>query len=179
MSYNSKYLEWLDQFAYIGKGMTEGTVKDAMLHFFYQGISPWIQGFGYSWTQSEDIIARKFVRLCYDIASTSLMDNKYGLQIPEPRHRNLLEDRETFDFLVDTQSFVEIMDDWEFRTEVIGTRLDYLLREFCYIWIDVESGPPGVRTNHILDADSDNASDEERSTVLPDGNWSRRKYDLY
>ena len=174
------YTEWLNEFAYVGNGLTEGTMKDAMLHFFYQGISPWIQGFGYSWNQSEDTIARKFVRLCYDIASTSAMDSKYVLIVPEPMHRDLPEDRDTFDFIVDTWSFVELMDDWTCRHEIVGTRLEYLLREFCYVWIDVDSGQAGTRTRLILDADADNGSDDDRNgAMLPDGNWSRRKHDLY
>lgn len=174
-----KFSQWLNESAYIGKGITEGTVKDAMLHFFYQGVSPWIQGFGYSWSQSEDCIARKFVRACYDIASTSLMDSKYTLEAPEPRHRNLVEDRDTFDFLVDTQSFVELLEEWECYDQVVGTRLDFLLREFCYVWINVESGQAGTRTMKILEADTDNGSDDDRNGNIPDGNWSRRKHDLY
>jgi len=175
------YKEWLEIHTYVGNGVAEGTMKDAMLHFFYYGVSPWIQQFGYKWTQSDDSIARKFVRLCYDITTTSAMDTHFRLEAPEPRHRDYPEDRETFDFLVDTWSFVELLSEWECCSPPVGTRLEYLLREFCYVWIDVESGPPGTRTRKILEAESDNLSDEERNgtTGLPDGNWSRRKYDLY
>lgn len=174
------YDKWLSTFAYVGKGMTEGTVKDAILHFFYQGVSPWIQGFGYSWSQPENSIAQKFLRACHTIATTSAMAGNYHVVAPQPMHRDLPEDRETFDFLVDIWSFVELMSDWEFRTEIIGTRLEYLLREFCYVWVNVESGYPGSRTEHILNAEMENGSEDDNgATMLPDGNWSRRKHDLY
>lgn len=176
------YTEWLQESSYVGNGMSQGTTKDAMLHFFYQGVSPWVQRFGYSWSQSEDIIARKFVRLCYDITMTSAMKSTYTLQAPNPRHRDFPEDRDTFDFLVDTWSFVELMSQWECCSPPVGTRLDYLLREFCYVWVDVESGKPGSRTAAILEAEYDNDSDEDRygnTILLPDGNWGRRKHDLY
>jgi hypothetical protein len=175
------YKKWLTEFAYVGKGLTEGTMEDAMLHFFYEGVSPWIQGFGYSWSNEENVIARKFLRLCYAIHTTSMMDPKYTLEVPEPRHRDYQEDRDTFNYIVDTRSFIDMLDVWKFRDEIVGTRLDYLLREFCYVWINVQSGKPGAWTQAALDAESDADSEEDRANtnVLPDGNWSRRKYDLY
>lgn len=178
----TKYTSWLNEFAYVGNGLTEGTIENALLDFFYEGISPWIKSFGYSWSDQEDKIARKFLRTCYDIHTTSKLDSKYTLLIPEPRHRNYNEDRESFDFIVDTPSFVELLDTWNFRDEVVGTRLDYLLREFCYVWIDVTSGKPGEWTQRMIEADTDDYSDEDRNlngNVLPDGNWNRRKHDLY
>lgn len=176
------YNDWLNEFAYVGKGITEGTMEEAMLHFFYEGISPWIQGFGYSWSDHEDKIARKFLRFCYAIYTTASLDTKYTLEAPEPKHRNYVEDRDTFDYIVDTRSFIDFLDIWKFRDEIVGTRLEYLLREFCYVWINVHSGKPGAMTQAAIDADMDDMSDEERaanSNALPDGNWNRRKHDLY
>lgn len=178
---SNKYTNWLNEFAYVGNGLAEGTIENAMLHFFYDGVSPWIKGFGYSWCDDEQKIARKFLRFCYDVYTTSNMDTKYTLQVPEPRHRDFPEDRDTFEFIADTPSFVELLEIWKFRDEIVGTRLDYLLREFCYVWINVQSGKPGAWTQAALDAESDADSEEDRANtnVLPDGNWSRRKYDLY
>ena len=175
------YNKWLNEFAYIGKGLTEGTMKEAMLHFFYVGISPWIKGFGYSWSDDDATIANKFLRFCYTIHTTVAMDTKYTLEVPEPRHRNYSEDRDTFEFLVDTRSFIDLLDVWTFRDEIVGTRLDYLLREFCYVWINVHTGRPGALTQSALDADMDEISDEDRVGInhLPDGNWNRLKHDLY
>ena len=177
----SNYSTWLHTTTYIGNGVSEDTTENAMLHFFYEGVSPWIQSFGYSWNDDEASIARKFVRFCYTIYTTSRMDPKYILVSPEPRHRDYNEDRDTFEFIIDTQSFTDFLEVWKFRDEVVGTRLDYLLREFCYVWIDVTSGKPGAWTQCSLDANTDEYSDDDHANgnILPDGNWSRRKHDLY
>lgn len=174
----SNFREWMNTITYVTKGITEGTTEEAMLHFFYDGVSPWIQSFGYSWSDAEHIIAKKFVRFCYDINVTSKMDSKYSLVPPDAPHRDLFEDRETFDFLVDTADLVELLSEWEFRDEVVGTRLDYLILDFCYTWVSVVTGYPGTRTERILQANDDDVIDDDVNN-LPDGNWNRRKYDLY
>jgi hypothetical protein len=173
------YTEWMDQPAYIGKGTTEGTMRDALLHFFYEGVSPWITSFGYEWINGETCVSKKFLRFCYDIHVTLLMGDNYSLQVPEPKHRDYLEDRETFDFIVDHWSFVELLEEWDCRDEIVGTRLDYLLREFCYVWIDVTAGKPGSWTKKSLDAEYDEIDIDEQNALLPDPNWNRSKYDLY
>ena len=174
------YTQWLNEFAYVGKGVTEGTMKDAMLHFFYRGVNPFIRDAGYRWLESDAIIANKFLKFCFLVYETSKMSLKYSLQTPMAMHRDFPEDRDTFDFILDTRSFVDFMEDWDFRTEIIGTRLEYLLREFCYVWINVESGKPGTMTQAVLTALLENDSDDDPSTILlPDGNWTRRKFDLY
>lgn len=173
------FYEWKNQFAYIGPGVLkeqEGTMEDAMLFFFYEGISPWIKNIGYKWSQEEHIVARKFVHLCYMIDTTAKMYDK-GLDGPIPKHRNLEEDRETFDFFVDTIQLVDFLAAWNFRIEVVGTRFDYLIKEFCYVWIDVCSGKPGAFTQKIFDAE-DEMEAEEEAAAGPDVT-SRKKWDLY
>ena len=175
-----RYTEWMNEFAYVGKGVTEGTIEEALLHFFHGGICPWIKSFGYRWNAfNDDIIAQKFLRLCYDIYYTLQLKSTYILQAPEPIHRNLVEDRETFELLVDTSSFIDLLEQWDFRTEIVGTRFDYLIVEFCYVWIDVTNGKPGNITQNLLDADNEYDSEDDRLNGVPDVNWNRRKYDLY
>lgn len=175
---NSKYCQWKNSFAYVGKGVSEGTMEEAMIHFFYDGLSPWLQSFGYKWAMTEHQVSYKFLRLCYDIHCTLKMDPKYTLEPPEPPHRNLIEDRETFDYFIDSSSFIEFLEEWSFRDDIVGTRFEHLLLEFCYVWINPFSGPPGTYTQKILDANDDELSDEDNS-IYPESNWSRRKYDLY
>ena len=176
-----RYTEWLNEFCYVGKGVSEGTIENAVLHFFYDGVSPLIRSSGYEWTDTEHAIALKFLRFCFLVHETSQMDTKYSLEIPNPIHRDLQEDRDTFDSILDIRTFVDFMEEWSFYDFIIGTRLDYLLREFCYVWIDVQSGKPGAMTKAVLDAISENGGSDEDSGNgnLPDGNWSRRKHDLY
>ena len=174
------FTDWLKEFAYVGKGIAEGTIENSLLHFFYEGLTPFIHSSGYKWLETENAIATKFLRFCYILYETSHMDSKYTLEVPAPRHRGLQEDRDTFDLILDTRCFIDLMDEWSHCDIIIGTRLDYLLREFCYVWLDVESGKPGTKTQIALDASSENDSDDEnKNTMIPDGNWSRRKYDLY
>jgi hypothetical protein len=153
-------------------------MEEAMLVFFYDGVCPWIRDIGYKWSQDDHIVAKKFLHLCYMIDTTAKMYDK-DIQIPTPRHRNLQEDRETFDYFADSYAFNQFLDYWFDACEIIGTRLDYLLREFCYLWINVEAGKPGTFTQKVLTAEEENASDEEHGVGIPDGNWSRRKHDLY
>lgn len=174
------FSDWKKQFAYLGPGVCEvqeGTMEEAMLVFFYEGVSPWIRSFGYKWTREDDVIARKFVHLCYMIDTTQSMYDK-DLNSPKPQHRNYQQDRETFDYFVDTIELIEFLSHWEFRTEVIGTRFDHLIKEFCYTWIDVCSGRPGNYTQKIFDAEAEAEAEEEQYYTGPDVS-SKKKWDLY
>ena len=147
-----------------------------MLVFFYDGVCPWIQEIGYKWSQDDSLVAKKFVHLCYMIDTTKHMYDK-DLEIPEARHRNLEEDRNTFDYFVDTSELIDFLSDWDFRTEVVGTRFDSLIKEFCYCWVDVTGGKPGTFTQRIFDAENE-MEDEEECYAGPDTS-SRKKWDLY
>lgn len=171
------YTKWLTTLTNADNGLEEITMEEAMLSFFYDGVNPWIKGTGYKWLDNEDVIARKFVYLCYSIKRTLESGSKYTLEAPEPRHRNYNEDRETFNLFADTNSFVDMLDDWSFREEIVGTRLDHLIKEFCYVWIDVTSGAPGTFTQKLLNAEEEDVNEEEFNSV-PD-TWSRKKWELY
>ena len=106
------------------------------------------------------------------------MGPTYDLYPPTPMHRNLDEDRETFDLHFDTFALVEFIDSWKFYDTILDTRLDYMIKEFCYIWIDVESGKPGKWTDVTLDSNSENVSDGE-GNALPESNWRKQKNELY
>jgi hypothetical protein len=177
----SRYAEWMNTFAYIGDSLTEGTVEEALLHFFHEGISPWIKSYGYTWNAfNDDEIASKFLKLCYDVQRCIWSkDPTVILYPPEPRHRDLPEDRNTFDLFVNTSDFLRLLEMWKCRTEIVGTRFDHLIREFCYVWINVKSGKPGTFTQRLLDSEEDEAEEEERLGILPDPLIDRRKYDLY
>jgi len=175
MSFSS----WKNQHAYIGEGCLEqqqGTMQEAMLRFFYDGLSPWIKGYGYRWLQEDSIVAGKFVYLCYMIDITARDYNK-SLAIPFAQHRDLQEDRDTFDYIVDSYELVKFLEAWNFRSEVVGTRFDHLLKEFCYIWIDVTAGKPGTFTQKIFDGEAEIQAEEELA-YGPDIT-SRKKWDLY
>lgn len=174
------FYDWKNQFAYIGPGTCEGqegTMSEAMLVFFYNGVSPWIKDLGYKWSCEEYIVARKFVYLCYMIDTTSRMHDT-NLKYPNPMHRDYDEDRETFDYFVDTTAMLEFLSKWEFRSEIVGTRFDHLIKEFCYIWVDVCSGKPGAFTQRIFDAEDEDDAEDESHYVGPD-NSSKKKWDLY
>lgn len=173
------FYDWKNQIAYAGPGCLEGqegTMEEAMLVFFYDGVCPWIQEIGYKWSQDDHIVAKKFLHLCYMIHTTAKMNDK-DLQIPAPRHRNLEEDRETFDYFVGTTELIDFLSSWDFRFEVVGTRFDHLIKEFCYCWVDVTRGKPGAFTQRIFDADAE-LEDEEEYYVGPDTS-SKKKWDLY
>uniref|UniRef100_A0A6C0DJ69 Uncharacterized protein n=1 Tax=viral metagenome TaxID=1070528 RepID=A0A6C0DJ69_9ZZZZ len=172
------FYNWKNQFAYVGPGCNkeqEGTMEEAMLIFFYEGISPWIKNIGYKWSRDDNYIAKNFVHLCYMIHTTTDMYGK-DLKIPKPKHRDFQEDRETFDFFVDTIQLIDFLEPWNFRSEVVGTRFEHLIREFCYVWIDVTSGKPGAFTQSIFDAEAEAEAEEETSG--PD-TTSKKKWDLY
>ena len=166
---------WSMRPAYIGKGVQEGNMEEAMLHFFYEGIDPLIKKTGYKWLDQEKVIARKFVQLCYMIDTTKYMDN-WLLNGPEIQHRNLKEDREVFDFLIDTFVFNDFLEKWNHYPEVVGTPFDYLLKDFCYTWVDVTSGYPGSMTQKILEADEEEEEEEAMGAVEV---LSRRNWSLY
>jgi hypothetical protein len=173
------FYNWKNQIAYAGPGCLEsqeGTMEEAMLVFFYDGVCRWIRDIGYKWSQDDHIVAKKFVHLCYMINTTAKMHDK-DLEPPMPYHRNLDEDRETFDYFVDTTQLIEFLEVWDFRTEVVGTRFEHLIKEFCYCWVDVRSGKPGTFTQRIFDAEAELEAEEELLSG-PDTS-SKKKWDLY
>jgi len=175
-----KYPLWLKQTVYVSKGLAEGTMEEAMLDFFYNGISPWMKGIGYTWIIGEEkYIAQKFLRFAYECYCALKQGPTMDIYAPEPMHRNLPVDRETFEIYADIPRFMDFLDHWSFREEIVGTRVESMIREFCYTWIDVTSGKPGKWTQATLDMSDEHCSDEDTTNMFPDGNWSRRKHDLY
>ena len=172
--------QWKSQPAYFRTTAIETTTEEAMLDFFNHGLTIWINSHGYSWSAESNRVSRSFLHFCYKLNDTIKAGEKYTLQLPEPKHRNLPEDLDTFQSIADSFSFTELLTRWSFYDQIIGNRLDNLIMDFCYIWVDVEKGAPGRWTQKTIDMNEDELSDEERAqNNLPDGNWSRRKHDLY
>ena len=161
--------------------ITETTMEDAMLDFFYNGVSPWIRSCEYSWSiPDEHIVAKKFVYFCYVLYTVLESGDNYTLQAPHPKHRNLPEDYDTFNVFADWASFSDMLLAWKGRDEIVGTSLDYMIRDFCYVWVDVERGKPGNWSDISIEMNNDGQSDDEGgATTLPEGNWGKRKNDLY
>lgn len=168
------YCIWANTHAYVGKGIVDGTTEEAMLNFFYDGVSPWMNRCGYTWSQNEDLVSQKFVRFCYEVHCA--LKGDYDLAVPEAKHRDYDEDRDTFDHFVTMDSFTTLCEEWECRHEIIGTRLEALLLEFCYVWVDVMNGKPGAFTHKILMADEEENEDE---LITAPEFISKKKYDLY
>ena len=167
------YYEWKTQFAYVNALSVDDTMEDAIMDFFYNGVSPWIKDLGYRWAQNDNYVAKRFLYLCYMIDTA---DANTELKSPKPRHRNYSWDRETFDHMVDTYTFIKFLKAWEHRDEVVGTRFEHLIKEFCYIWIDVTYGKPGRFTQEFFIPDEED--EEEELNTGPDIQ-SKKKWDLY
>jgi hypothetical protein len=105
------------------------------------------------------------------------MSSNYTLQSPKPSHRNYTEDSDTFDYFASSWAFTEFLETWKFRDEVVGTRLEHILLEFCYVWVDVTSGRPGKVSQKALDAEAEEMEAEEQAEVLE--TYSRRNWSLY
>jgi hypothetical protein len=173
------YNEWKNQFAYVGHGClkeNEGTMEEAILYFFYEGIDPWMKAIGYKWLRDDDYVANKLLSLCYLMDSTK--DNHdITLNVPRPMHRNLKDDRETFDLFVDTECLITFVSNWDCVFDSIGKRYDYLIKEFCYTWIDVSSGNPGAFTEKLFEAES--GTDDDIAYGPDITSSSKKKTDLY
>lgn len=170
------YKQWLAKNTFVDSGVAECTMEEAMLYFFYDGVNPLVRYTGYKWIKDDDVIARKFLYLCYSVYKTSKMGYDYNLVPPEPQHRNYQEDRDTFDYFLDTASMVDLLDNWSFRTEIVGTRFENLIKEFCYVWIDVTSGRPGAYTHKLLAEEEEEQADEDMATFSD--TWSRKNWDI-
>jgi hypothetical protein len=170
---------WLRTEVYIGIGYLKGTKKDAVFDFFFNGLSPWIQSIGYKWSRTENEIAIKFIKFCYEAEFTLTRPRRFTLMNPQPNHRNFPEDRETFDYFVSTDRFLEFLEQWQGSLPIVGSRLEVYLVEFCYVWVDVQSGPPGTWTQKNLEGDMDSDEEDAQNGNLPDMYSNRRKNDLY
>jgi hypothetical protein len=174
------FQQWKSQPAYFRNTAIETTVEEAMLDFFYNGVSPWVNRCGYSWLTEDMKIARSFLNFCYKLNDTIKAGDQFILELPQPNHRNMPEDLDTFQIFTDSFSFSEMLVSWSFYDQIIGNRLDNLIIDFIYNWVDVERGAPGRWTETTIEMNEDEMSDDERAqNNLPDSNWSRRKHDLY
>lgn len=180
------FSEWKQEFAYIGRSSAEGTKAEASDYFFYNFLSPWIKSLGYSWETAENKVARAFQKFSYALEDaelyTNVKDRHFSLSMPEPIHRNLQEDRETFDYIVNSHEFVDLSINAAETSELLGLRNDHLIIEFCYIYVNVTSGRPEQMTKSLLEMDEGFEGEESgKSNMinLPDAYANRRKYDLY
>ena len=170
--------DWKSQPTSLRNMLFQSNMEEAMLEFFYDGVCPMIKQVGYRWLKEDKVIAAKFVRLCYDIACTVEMGDQFTLTAPKPLHRNDPEDLNTFHMFLDTQVFLSLMKEWSFRSEIVGTRLDYKIEEFCYTWVDVEYGKPGKWTRELLDDDSDEMNPDDKFASIDIGTF-RNENELY
>ena len=175
----SAFTEWCYSPYYLRNGEIECDMAHSMLDVFYNGLTPLITKCGYTWSTQESVVASKFLKFAYLLHETLESSPTSELHPPEPRHRNYSEDRETFDLYFDTFILGEFINAWKCYDVIIDTRLDYMIKEFCYIWVDVEHGKPGKWTQATLDMNSEYSSDEEFGNILPDGNWRKQKNELY
>ena len=172
-------MSWKMSPAYLRDSHISVTMEEAMLDFFYNGISLWLQDSKYRWLSSEDHIANKFIKLCYMIYQANKSSYMKGIQINQVTHRDLVEDEETFDLFANISSFTDMLANWTCYPNIAGTKYQLVLRDFCYVWADVEHGAPGRWTQTTLEMDDEIHSDDERGNGLPDTNWSKNKNELY
>jgi hypothetical protein len=161
-------------------------MEEAMLDFFYRGITVWVHDCSYEWSTDEQVVARKFLYFCYTVCRTLAFNVRFNrndtIEPPPPNHRNLPEDIDTFQKFADDTLFSDMLSEWRDRYEIVGTLLDHKIRDFCYVWIDVEHGEPGLWTQGTLEMNNEGKSEEEiamGTAGIPDGNWSKRKNDIY
>jgi hypothetical protein len=175
----SAFDQWSYSPSFLRRGHIECDMGDSMLDLFYNGLTPLIQNCGYKWSVPQSIVASKFLKFAFLMHETLKMSPTTELRPPEPMHRNLTEDRETFDMYFDAFTLGEFIEAWKCYDSVIDTRLDYMIKEFCYVWVDVESGKPGAWTNATLEMNTENISDDDTTNILPDRNWNKQKKELY
>ena len=174
------YIRWKLAPAYWRDTAYEATMEEIILDFFHCGLSNWIKECGYKWSIPEADVARKFLRFCYVLDKVVKSGDKTTIQFNYVNHRNLPEDLETYEHFTDTPSFSDMVEVWSFYPDILETPHTYLIHDFCYAWIDVESGAPGRWTEDTLNMDTDNYSDDERTyNGLPDAKWYKSRNDLY
>ena len=178
------FSEWRDAFAYVGPGVEEGTNEDAAYNFFYHYLSPWVTTYGYKWNNSNlEDMAKQFTRLAYAMYCAGA-DSRYVVSLPKPGHRNLQEDRETFDHFIGLSTFADFCDSAADAYSPADSRESYAIYEFCYTFIDPEAGNPGAYTKRVLDevahdSDDEHGNNRASNAALPDAYANRRKHDLY
>jgi hypothetical protein len=173
------FTSWKMSLAYLRDSHIETTMEEAVLDFFYNGLSRWLQDSEYTWSMPEDDIADKFVRLCYMINQASKSSYMKGIQINKVNHRDLLEDVETFDLFANISSFADMLDNWSCYSNIVGTKYDLIMRDFCYVWADIEGGAPGRWTQTTLEMDDEIYSDDEKVyNWQPETNWRKSNSDM-
>lgn len=175
---------WCNDSCYIGKGVSLGTNYDAALHIFNDILTPFIVAHGYEWFWDDDVVEKKFLKFMCAVDLAVKESYTATVQLPYPVHRNLPEDRDTFDFIIPCSDFAEFCSNHDEVHPIFESRLNHLIREFCYIYADVEGGKPGNFTqkqldSYEIDTEEEDAGRGTSNANLPDAYSSRRKNDLY
>jgi hypothetical protein len=150
------YTKWLNQMVYISGD--NKVHRYEYIDSFAKYITKWIKKHGYKMGDTWGDGVKVTVRWMYAIFEQEVLNkNKYGpLLYPEPFHRNLPEDLDSFEMVIDCEAINEFMENWKSIDELseshpFGIRVRMEMQEFLYTYVNVESSKYGIKITHYYE----------------------------
>lgn len=143
-----------------------------MKEFIEHGVFPFMKSKGYRMRSNATNVTASFLRYLFELSLGST------IRMNDP-HPNCLKDhREEFTHRLDSLEMEAIWDTWgsieDFQEDHYAYKVQFVLPEFLWYWIDLENSPITIKIEAILDE-----LDEIEATQVQRPKESRGKEDPY
>lgn len=163
----SDFKLWLDQLVWVDDIKEK---RGVVLREFYNSITVMLKKMGYSldgrWHMSK---VNPLTNWMYRISVEEYARCNYNKEVfvPEPKHRNTIEDYDYFNHIVDIETMQTFMDEWSNAEDLnissrLGYRVRYELQDFLYSFLDLERSKHGHVIARFWDDSGSDSDDNKR-----------------
>jgi len=156
---------WRSQPVWMGANKWERSV---FIKEFAASVRKWMKTLGYT---MEHRLEKELSLWLYRIYVQEIANKKYGqfnpdpVYLPEPEHRDMEEDYDQYNMVVDHHEVSKLMSEWSMAQDmdvnsIIGKRVWYGLQEFLYNVINLESSKQGRLIARLWDSSNSNSDNE-------------------
>lgn len=163
---------WLNTLSLIGG---QKVYRKEWISSFHTSITRWMSSLGYkmneSWKQSPVALAKWLY--CIQVIEVGRRDYMGSIYYEEPNHRDTLEDRDRYEFIVDYMAVEEFLENYDKNEELCqrgkaGMRVYTELADFLYRYIDLENSKQGHYISRILEANMSDSEEDDSSNRITD-----------
>jgi hypothetical protein len=149
MSMHMKWNYWINEPIFLDKGVTNILKrKSAISYFCRHGLLPLVQNAGYKLHMNEVDLVKTVLSLLYRL---------YEGKTVTPIQTNILNEKEQYDlysYKLDTQVWMDFWETWgdfqEFQEDAYAYNLRFILSEFVWTWLDLDSSKAAIELDNEL-----------------------------
>jgi hypothetical protein len=159
------FYEWLNTRTLIGP---QKVYRKDWISSFHGSITLWMASLGYkmneTWKHSPLALAKWLY--CIQIIEVAQQDYMRTMYYEEPNHRDTLEDRDRYEFILDYMAVEKFLENYEQNEELCqrgkaGMRVYAELPDLLYRYIDLENSKQGHYISRILETNNSDSEDDD------------------